>query len=593
MTASNAAMGPGAANIASVRALVDSLVAGGLRSAVISPGSRSGPLAVALAERSDIRSFVVTDERSAAFFALGIARYDEVPPLLLCTSGTAAANFAAAVAEAAIAEVPLLVATADRPPEARGFGAPQTIRQADLFARHVRLGIDAAVPSSDGPPVAYYRALAAKALAAALGPTRGPVHLNLPFREPLMPTPLPPVAAPGGRGVTATRGEHRIAREKLDEMAARLARSERGILICGPTSRPRTFGPALAALARALDWPLFADPLSGLRERAAELGSLIEPHDLVLRSSALRAVLHPDLILRFGALPTSKALREAIAGWGAEQIVVTSAEEWPDPDWGASEVVIVDPTLAAADLARALTPRGASASRRASWLGSWRAAADEAVRAAAPLLIDPESGAEAWIASELCHSLPADAVLVVGNSMPIRDVDAFCTGLARGPSLFGNRGANGIDGVLSTAFGIAATSARPTAVLLGDLSFLHDAASLPLAIRHALPVLVVVVDNDGGGIFHSLPWADLGDTFERYFATPHGLDLERAGALAGAEHARAARPGELAPLVADWVERPRLMVVEASFDRLASQQARKDLIGATTKAVERWFRTRP
>jgi 2-succinyl-5-enolpyruvyl-6-hydroxy-3-cyclohexene-1-carboxylate synthase len=591
MSAHEAARRAGESNVDATRALVGTLVAGGVRYAVLAPGSRSGPLAMAVAERNELRTFVITDERSAAFFALGIARYYESPPLLVCTSGTAAANFAPAVAEAAIAEVPLLVATADRPPEARGFGAPQTIRQPDLFARHVRLGIDAAVPSNDGPPEQYYRALAAKALAATLTPVRGPVHLNLPFREPLIWNSARPGPAPDDGGtLRVALAELRIPPARREAIAARLLSTDRGLIVCGPTSRPRTVPSALASLAAALGWPLLADPLSGLRTHGEHARVLVEPHELLLRSPASRVALRPDLVLRFGSLPVSKALREALAGWDVDQIVVTSAEEWPDPDWRATEVVVCDAATAAADLAATLPAAVAVSENRAGWLEMWRRAADAAGVVIDSVFAEPVLDAEAWVARTLCGALASDAVLVVGNSMPIRDVDAFCTGLPGGLTVVGNRGANGIDGVLSTAFGTAAASGRPTAVLLGDLSFLHDAAAVRLGESHALPLLVVVVNNDGGGIFHSLPWADLGETFERYFATPHGLDLAATVSVPGAKAVRASSPRELSGVIADWIARPQLVIVEVVVDRRAAHNSRREAVDRISAAVDAQLR---
>lgn len=578
------------ANLRAARALIDAFAATGVRAAVLSPGARSGPLAVALDEQRAIRTYVVTDERSAAFFALGLARESEIAPLLVCTSGTAAANYAPAVAEASLAEVPLLVVTADRPPEARGFGAAQTIRQTGLFERHARASREAAVPSVDGPPAAYYRALAVSACASALGAPRGPVHVNVPFREPLLPIPLP---ARQSTAIAATEklelavGELRVARDRLDAIAERIRGAERGLLVCGPSSRPRATRATIAKLAVRRGWPILADPLSGLRSGDGLDGLLVEPHDIVLRSDRFRDRLRPDLVLRFGSLPTSKSLQRALEAWQCEQVLFTSPSEWPDPQWLATTVVVCDPIVAAADLASHLGGIGAAESGRGeSWRAAWQTGALVARETLARELAETPATFEGRAAGDLVRALPAGAVLVVGNSMPIRDVDVFCSSLRPDVAVLGNRGANGIDGLLSTALGAAASSGAPTALLLGDLSFLHDVGALQLAARHRLPLLIVVVDNDGGGIFQLLPCAELGETFERCFVTPHGLDLLDAAKLGGFDAVRVAGEGDLARAVADWVARPRGVLVEVASERRESADLRARLIARAVAAVD-------
>lgn len=579
------------ANLRAARALIDAFASLGVRTAVLSPGARSGPLAVALDEQHDIRIYVATDERSAAFFALGVARESELPPLVVCTSGTAAANYAPAVAEASLAEVPLLLVTADRPPEARGFGAAQTIRQTGLFERHVRVSREAAVPSVDGPPPAYYRALAASAYASALGAPRGPVHVNVPFREPLLPTPLPARQATSSTtdegGLRLAAGELRLAREQLDEIAARAGDVERGIISCGPSSRPRAARAAVVALAARTGWPVLADPLSGLRN-AAELGDLlVEPHDILLRSDRFRDRQRPDLVLRFGALPTSKSLQRALEVWRCEHVLFASPGEWPDPQWLATTVVVCDPIAAAADLAACMSDAGRERSARsAAWRDAWQRGARVVRGALAEAVADAPATFEGRAAFDLLRALPAGAVLVVGNSMPIRDVDVFGSALRSDITVLGNRGANGIDGLVSTALGAAASSGAPTALLLGDLSFLHDVGALQLAARHRLPLLIVVVDNDGGGIFQLLPCAEVGEPFERCFLTPHGLDLLEAAKLGGFDTARVARDGDLARAVADWAARPRGMIVEVACERRESADTRARIITAAVAALD-------
>lgn len=580
-----------ACNLEAARALAAGLVDAGVRRAVLAPGARSGPLAIALDEREDVEGFVVTDERSAGFFALGIARYGEEPVVLLCTSGTAAANFLPAVAEASLAELPLVVLTADRPPEARGFGAPQTIRQTDLFRAHARTSMETPAPSVEGPPPSYYRAVAARLAVHALGTPRGPAHLNVPLREPLLPVPLPPRGARAASLLRATVGELRVPAERLAALARRARETERGLLVCGPSSRFRTVAPLLAALARELGWPVLADPLSGARCEGLHADLVVEPHDAVLRAEQFCGAHRPELILRFGTLPTSKALRTALSRWGGEQLTVAGPAEWPDPDWTASEVVVCDAPAAIRDLTAELErlPRSAAgdaADAAARWLRAWRGAAAVARSVFPARAAQDAFELEGEVASVLLRALPAGTVLVVGNSMPVRDVDLFCTGIPAGLTMLGNRGANGIDGIVSTAVGAAVASRAPTAVLLGDLSFLHDASALRLARSHRVPLLVVVVNNDGGGIFHTLPCAGLGETFERVFATPHGADLRSAAALGGFRATRVGTGEQLEREIHAWVSAPQPLLLEAVFDRAATAARRKRLLDSASASVD-------
>jgi 2-succinyl-5-enolpyruvyl-6-hydroxy-3-cyclohexene-1-carboxylate synthase len=578
------------ANLRAARTLIDSFAAAGVRAAVLSPGARSGPLAVALDEQPAIRTYVVTDERSAAFFALGIAREAELPPLLVCTSGTAAANYTPAIAEASLAEVPLLVITADRPPEARGFGAAQTIRQSGLFERHARASREAAVPCADGPPARYYRSLAASVYANALAEPRGPVHVNIPFREPLLPIPLPPRddgASDNTERLQLSIGEIRLASERIEELTARLCSVERGLIVCGPSSRPRSAHAAVGELARRTGWLVLADPLSGLRGCEAIENLLVEPHEVLLRNEEFRERQRPDLVLRFGSLPTSKGLQRALDAWQCEHVLFTSPGEWPDPQWLATEVLVCDPLMAAADVAAALARCGVrESSADGEWRKSWRDAAKRAQASLAQGLGAAPPTCEARAARDLLRALPEGSVLVVGNSMPVRDVDVFCSSFRPDLTLLGNRGANGIDGLLSTALGAAASSGAPTAVLLGDLSFLHDVGALQLAARHSVPLLIVVIDNDGGGIFQSLPCAELGETFERCFVTPHGLDLLHAAKLGRFDTACVAGDGDLARAVADWAAKPRALIVNVACDRRESTAVRDRLIAGAASSVE-------
>jgi 2-succinyl-5-enolpyruvyl-6-hydroxy-3-cyclohexene-1-carboxylate synthase len=332
----------------------------------------------------------------------------------------------------------------------------------------------------------------------------------MPFREPLLPTPLPSRAAAlklvaRGDGLQLAVGELRVTSDRLDGLIERIRAVQRGLIVCGPSSRPRAAREAIGGLASRLAWPILADPLSGLRSGEAFDRLVIEPHDVVLRSERYRETQRPDLVLRFGSLPTSKTLQRALEAWRCDQVLFTTPSEWPDPQWTATTVVVCDPIAAARDLVARLGGASTTVTTPAAvaWREAWRSGARVAREVLDSALADVPATFEGRAARDLARALPGGAVLVVGNSMPIRDVDVFCWSIRPDLTVLGNRGANGIDGLLSTALGAAASSGAPTALLLGDLSFLHDVGALQLAAKHRLPLLVVIVDNDGGGIFHT------------------------------------------------------------------------------------------
>jgi 2-succinyl-5-enolpyruvyl-6-hydroxy-3-cyclohexene-1-carboxylate synthase len=486
----------GGANATACATLVDEWVRCGVRHAVIAPGSRSTPMAIALAERRELTVHVVHDERVAAFVALGIG-LDGVPAVLLCTSGTAAVNFHPAVVEAGLSNVPMIVTTADRPPELRGVAAPQTIDQLELYGRSVRWFHDAVVPDEADP--ATWRPLAQRAFATAAA---GPVHLNLPFREPLvgdvagLPEPIgPPLPVPRGVAVGGP-------------LAPELDR-QRGVIVAG--GRSGVDPAAVLALAERLGWPVLADPLSGLRGAAPAIAAF----DPILRHDDFARAHAPEVVVRIGRAPASKVLGQWIVRTGAPVIQV-GGPGVVDPDRNVVAFCTLD------DLARFTGAAGTP------WMARWRHADERAEAAIARALADAPL-TEPGVARAIAGALPADVELVVGSSMPVRDLEWFGGPSARAHA---NRGANGIDGVMSTALGRALTG-RPVVVLVGDIAFVHDSNALVALATRGADLRIVVIDNGGGGIFSFLPQATslAADRFEQLFGTPHGTDL---CALAGA-----------------------------------------------------------
>lgn len=571
----------GAANLAAARLLVGELVACGVRQVVASPGARSTPMVVALGERASLELRMVTDERSAAYFALGLVHGGRRPVVLLSTSGTAAANFLPALAEASLSELPLIVITADRPPELRDCGAAQTIRQVGMFDAYARWSIDLVAPDASVGLEDYYRSVACRAVAAALEPPAGPVHINAPFREPLIDSDdasvsdAPTTSARPSVIVYSSSGL--LGENAARELSDLLSGCERGVIVCGPrTGGDDTMASAIADLADTLDWPILADPLSGLRYRGSAHTETVDGYDVLLRSEAFVANHQPEVILRFGGLPSSKSLQKflAVAQPAIEHVLIAGPGSWPDPLYAATRIV----RASAEDVARRLVQRLPSHRGGAAWRESWLEAS-RTLRSSLSLSLGNISETfGGGVAAELVSALPDGARLFVGNSMAVRDLDTFAGNGSSALSVSGNRGANGIDGVVSTALGLAAAHGGATALLVGDLSFLHDIGGLQIAARHQLDLLVVVVNNDGGGIFSFLPQLDGLGEFERLFATPHGLDLEAAVRMCHGRFTRAPGWPELRAALAEWREVAGLYVVEVPCERRRGRDLHREVV---------------
>ena len=526
--------------------LVDEWVRMGMRQAVVAPGSRSTPMAIALAERTDLTVHVVHDERSAAFMALGVGLATGVPAALLCTSGTAATHFHGAVVEADLSGVPMVVLTADRPPELQGIGAPQTIDQTELYGDAVRLYADPGVP--EAMAAVEWRGMAAQWWLAATGDDPGPVHVNLPFREPLVgavgelpqPGDRPPAEAPNGWF---------LSRLEPSELAA-MVDVPRGVIVAG---RGVDDPAAVGRLAAALGWPVLADPRSGCRH----LPEAVCAFDSLVRHAGFAADHRPDAVLHLGEPPASKVLGQWLTVAGARHLHVHAQRRTIDP-LGIIDERVYGPVGAVCD---ALAPLVGGATGT-PWLARWQHAERRAQAALAAVLADDGELTEPGVARALSS---VAAHLVVSSSMPVRDVEWF--GVASYTRVHSNRGANGIDGVMATGVGVAAATGEPTVVLLGDVAFCHDQSTLTALAARGLPLTIVVVDNDGGGIFTFLPQhgALTTERFEQLFGTPHGTDVV---AVARAHGLGARTVDTVADLMAAVGDPEAVVVrVESSRDR--------------------------
>jgi 2-succinyl-5-enolpyruvyl-6-hydroxy-3-cyclohexene-1-carboxylate synthase len=529
--------------------LVDEFVRRGMERACLSPGSRSTPIALALWRHPGIRVHVHLDERSSAFFALGISKATGRPVAVACTSGTAAAEFLPGLVEASMARVPLVAITADRPPELRGVGANQTIDQVGLYGRQVRFSEDAAVPS-DVPDEPYWRGLGERATAAAMGAPRGPVHLNLPLREPLVPgTPIEPgPVSPAGPPVVPP-----IPAPTAEEAGALLEEvrsTERGMVFAGTMS---SAPPAVAELARSLAWPLLAEPTSGLRTPGA-----LTAGSLLLADEGFVASHVPEVLLQVGAAATSRA-GLALAARAERLLIVDPDRVVADPHRRATRTWSSDADALAARVLAELRPRSET-----PWLRSWR----EADRAARRAVDDAMDGwaepSELRVARDVASTLPSGSTLLVASSMPVRDLDAVMAP-REGIRVIANRGASGIDGFVSTALGVAATGTT-TVALTGDLSLLYDIGAVLWTARREPSAVFVVLNNGGGTIFSYLAQRDLPE-LEDLFTTPHGVDLAAVCRAAGAGHVVVARSDELGPAVERALSAGGIQVVEVPIDR--------------------------
>jgi 2-succinyl-5-enolpyruvyl-6-hydroxy-3-cyclohexene-1-carboxylate synthase len=571
-------------NTALASALAEELARCGVEHACVAPGSRSAPLALALWHEPGIRVWSHVDERCAAFFALGIAQRSRHPAVVLTTSGTAAANAHPAIAEASEARVPMILISADRPPRLRGRGAGQTIDQLKLFGSSVRWFCELGVQAADDAGLLHFRSIAARAVAEACESPPGPVHLNVPFEEPLAPTPGEDVTAaglaaegrPSGAPLTSVRRAPRSpTAEILAEVAAAIADNPRGLIVAGRQPDPELAG-AVTALARAASYPVLAEPTSQLRAGAHDRELIVPAYDAILRQPPER--LRPDLVLRFGDMATSKPLREWLAGnRSCRQLVVDPDGAWNEPTGSADEILRVDPRTLCDDLAGIL-PRRADDEWVESWLGAG-AAADGAIEdfmdSLAEELFEPR------VHRELASLLPGGSTVYVASSMPVRDLETFFPATATPVCFLANRGANGIDGLVSSGLGAAVAGTGRTFVLVGDLGLYHDMNGLLAIKRLGVEATIVVLDNGGGAIFDFLPIAAFPDGYEELFATPTGLELGKVADLYELPFTRLGSHSELGDALAD----PGL--VEIPLDRARNVELHRQLFARVAEAVSR------
>jgi 2-succinyl-5-enolpyruvyl-6-hydroxy-3-cyclohexene-1-carboxylate synthase len=579
---------------AGLEAFVAELAHAGVAHACIMPGARSTPLAVTFATHPALRSWSHVDERSGSFFALGIAKATRRPVAVVCTSGTAAANLLPAAVEAFYAHVPLLLLTADRPPELRDCGAGQTIDQIKLFGTHVKWFAEVGTAEAG---LRYFRTLACRAVARACARPPGPVHLNFPFREPLVPrvASVPHGAELLARATNA-QGPYTVVHDAcaappetaVQALAATLAATPRGLIACGPQDSEAGFAVAVARLAKLVGYPILADAASQLRAGRHDTSLVMDAYDTVLRDETFARSVSPDVALRFGPMPTSKAFASYLQQHPrCRQIVIDPLTFWNDPISMASEILPWEPVTACNALCHCLSSNEIGSVRRADerWRTQWLAAAHRVRAALERQLNSLNELFEGKVFGELSRLLPDGTWLYVGNSMPIRDLESFWPTGPRAIRFLCNRGANGIDGFVSSGLGAAAVSDQPVVIVTGDLGFYHDLNGLLAVKRHGVRATIIVINNDGGGIFSFLPQGDCGEPMAEYFFTPHGLDFRGAAEMYGCAFTRVASWDQFRAAVTSSLQAERTSVIEVPSERRRNVELHRQIWTAASQAL--------
>ncbi len=558
--------------------LVAELARGGLAHVALSPGHRSAPLAVAFHRHPRITVSVHPDERSGAFYALGRARQTGHPVATLTTSGTAVVNQHPAIVEAHHALVPLLVISADRPPHLHAVGANQTLEQSGLFERHTNWSHSLGLPQPNAKSLRYLRAVVARALGHARGPPPGPVHLNVPFDEPLSPDPLVgdvPVgvmAEPGGAPRPdylpwiAASGAIRWPDPALVDLVASRIAGKPGVIVVGPRQRSDALPALLLRLARNLGAPIIADPLSGVRYLETSDGTLMGTADAFLSLDSVREALAPQWFLQFGATPTSIHVQRYFEQYPqALRVAVDESGRHPDPVATAQVSVAVDAPRFALMLERRIAGNGGGGPKRRRWLDAFRDL-EKATRKA----LEQEGDWEATVPRRALAALPSGGLLFVGSSLPVRDLDRYAPPFDGSRRVLGNRGVSGIDGSISSAVGAAAGHGGPSIAVVGDVAFSHDAPALAAMKKYTPGLTLIVINNGGGAIFGELPIAKHEPPFSELFLTPPELDLKRLAEGYGLRHRLV---GEGEPLT-DMLRQDPGGVVEVAVDRERSHHRR-------------------
>jgi len=585
-------------NIIWAQIFIDQLAALGVRYACISPGSRSTPLTYVLSKNRKIKSFVNIDERSSAFFALGLAKATNKPVIVVTTSGTAVAELYPAIIEAFQQRTPLIICTADRPPEFIGTGANQTINQQNIFKNHIRWFRDLGLPSIGETSFYHLQKIAIKAYQISLTEDRGPVHLNFPFRKPLEPFSYTDEISKKTfqlklQRITSNKSLYHNTTgnglaKALGRLTDELAKTEKGIIIAGPMEYDRRIIKGLKKLSALLKYPVFADGLSQLRCNAGKKDkNIISNFNSILKSENFVREHEPDIILQFGRTPTSSVLESFLEETNADRYLINKYGDKFDPTRNAKAILASEPKVFCENLLSSIKQKKITR-HKSSWITDFIYAEEISKRVKAGIIEKAKFPNEPYIINEIFKTVPSGSNVFIGNSLPVRDLDNFVNRTAKRFNIFFNRGASGIDGINSTAFGIA-LSKKPTVLITGDLSFLHDLNALSIAAKYSIPLIIIVINNNGGGIFESLPIAGKVKRFGEYFITPHNLEFGSIVKSFGINHQLIIKRSQLQSHLIKGLNINSASVLEIQTNAVKSAELRNKYFSEVKKKLNKEF----
>lgn len=570
-------------------AFVNQLVELGVKYACISPGSRNTPLTLAFNKNKKIKTFVVIDERSSGFFATGLARTSDTPVVLVTTSGTAVAELYPAIIEAYQQRIPLLVCTADRPARLRNTGANQTINQHNIYKNHIRWFWDAGLPKLSKSDFARLAKKTRHAFDVAASLNRGPVHINFPFEKPLEPDAFTDEMDESiiNNLINISAGKSKVKLKEISlvlikRLAAKLERKRRGIIVCGPGNYPKGFGKLCNEFSNSTGYPVFVDALSGLKLGRHSKKNFVYHFNSFLRSEKIFNGLNPEIIIQFGALPTAKSLIEFLKVTKAEKIIVNQFGDLKDPARTARQIIDSSPDKFIAQF----TPHLSTIKKNSEWIKLIEEIDKISGEAKNEFLSGAPFPFEGKIFSELLEALPAKCNLMISNSMPARDFDDYTQDSKIPYSVYSNRGVSGIDGINSTAFGIASESKDPTLLVTGDLAFLHDLNGLHFSSIQSIPLTILLINNNGGGIFEMLPIANQKEYFKENFITPHNINIEAAVKAFGGNFIAVNSWQSLKQKIKSGLSNKSLSVIEIKTDSHKSSRLRKEMFVQVVKTLE-------
>ena len=573
---------------------IDQLADLGVKFACISPGSRSTSLTYTLSKNRKIKSFIHVDERSSAYFALGLAKATGFPVIVITTSGTAVAELYPAIIEAYHQRIPLIVCTADRPSELIGTGANQTINQHNIYKNHIRWFRDLGLPSISETGLHHLQRIAINSFHISLYKDKGPVHLNFPFRKPLEPFSYTDEVNKGIFKIKPQRGfNHKIDLSKhsvriSENFLEKIIATERGIIITGPMDYDRQLIKKVKKISSLLRYPIVADGLSQLRfGTSVKDKNILSCFNSIVQSDNFLKDHDPDIIIQFGRTPTSSTIETFFIGTNAERYVLNPFRDNFDPTRNAKAVLAFSPNYFCDDLQAQLLNKKFKRQKTA-WLKDFIKADEVCKNVKAKVIEKSKDLNEPSIIGEIFNFLPSGSNIFIGNSLPVRDLDNFLSNNSKRFKIYFNRGASGIDGVTSTALGIAYRK-KPTILITGDLSFLHDLNALTIAIKYSIPITIIVINNNGGGIFQSLPIAQKVKRFTEYFVTPHNLNLSGIVKSFGIDYQLITNKSNLQNHLEKVLERNFPIVLEIRTDAVNSADLRNTYFNEVKNKLNKEF----